>query len=299
MANEIAKLLDFDIREVQRQTKIPLEYLEAIYAKDYETLKSTNLKAYLRILSREFDIDLSGYLEDFENYCSENSSDDSKIQVNPKLTGYVAKESKSSFGWLVLVLILLGLGVWGFKFVKELDFNWSDLKPDFGSKTELNVTTENLAPTTPSVEVIENIVVDEQQDQNVSSQELPKIDENITTPVAQTAISEVQNKERNEEPVAEVVNATSVKIIPVTKVWIGIKNLNNMSRRSLSTGEAYELNTAGNHIIITGNGMLDLVSGDNNKSYRTRDALRFHIHDGVIEEIDYAKYVELNKGKTW
>ena len=122
MANEIAKLLDFDIKEVQRQTKIPLEYLEAIYTKNYDILKDTNLKAYLRILSREFNIDLDGYLEDFENYCSENSSDDSKIQVNPKFIGYVAQVSKRSFGWLVLVLILLGVGVWGSQFIKDLDF---------------------------------------------------------------------------------------------------------------------------------------------------------------------------------
>ena len=295
MANEIAKLLDFDIKEVERQTKIPLEYLEAIYAKNYDFLKDTNLKAYLRILSREFNIDLDGYLEDFENYCAENSSDDSKIQVNPRLTGYVAKESKSSFGWLVLVLILLGVGVWGFKFIKDLDFNWSDLKPYFGSKSEVNVSEENIAIIKPNADVIENIVVDEVLDQNTSKEEILVVDENATT---EQNLAEEQKKEQKEE--VQVKEATNViKIIPATKVWIGIKNLNDMSKRSLSTSEAYELNATGNRLILTGNGMLDLVNGDNNKSYRTRDALRFHIHDGIIEEIDYAKYVELNKGKTW
>ena len=296
MANEIAKLLDFDIKEVQRQTKIPLEYLEAIYAKNYDILKDTNLKAYLRILSREFNIDLDGYLEDFENYCSENSSDDSKIQVNPRLTGYVAKESKSSFGWLVLVLILLGVGVWGFKFIKDLDFNWSDLQPDFGPKSEVNVSEENIAIIKPNADVIENIVVDEVLDKNTSKEEILVVDENATT---EQNLVEKQIKEQKEEVQAKQATANVIKIIPVTKVWIGIKNLNDMSKRSLSTSEAYELNTTGNRLILTGNGMLDLVNGDNNKSYRTRDALRFYIHDGIIEEIDYAKYVELNKGKTW
>ena len=46
MANEIAKLLDFDIKEVQRQTKIPLEYLEAIYAKNYDICRSRQLLRY-------------------------------------------------------------------------------------------------------------------------------------------------------------------------------------------------------------------------------------------------------------
>ena len=296
MANEIAKLLDFDIKEVQRQTKIPLEYLEAIYAKNYDILKDTNLKAYLRILSREFNIDLDGYLEDFENYCSENSSDDSKIQVNPRLTGYVAKESKSSFGWLVLVLILLGVGVWGFKFIKDLDFNWSDLQPDFGPKSEVNVSEENIAIIKPNADVIENIVVDEVLDKNTSKEEILVVDENATT---EQNLAEDQIKEQKEEVQVKEATANVIKIIPVTKVWIGIKNLNDMSKRSLSTSEAYELNTTGNRLILTGNGMLDLVNGDNNKSYRTRDALRFYIHDGIIEEIDYAKYGELNKGKTW
>ena len=296
MANEIAKLLDFDIKEVQRQTKIPLEYLEAIYAKNYDILKDTNLKAYLRILSREFNVDLDGYLEDFENYCSENSSDDSKIQVNPRLTGYVAKESKSSFGWLVLVLILLGVGVWSFKFIKDLDFNWSDLQPDFGSKSEVNVSEENIAIIKPNADVIENIVVDEVLDQNTSKEEILVVDENATT---EQNLAEEQIKEQKEEVQVKEATANVIKIIPATKVWIGIKNLNDMSKRSLSTSEAYELNATGNRLILTGNGMLDLVNGDNNKSYRTRDALRFYIHDGIIEEIDYAKYVELNKGKTW
>lgn len=296
MANEIAKLLDFDIKEVERQTKIPLEYLEAIYAKNYDFLKDTNLKAYLRIISREFNIDLDGYLEDFENYCSENSSDDSKIQVNPRLTGYVAKESKSSFAWLVLVLILLGVGVWGFKFIKDLDFNWSDLKPDFGTKSEVNVSEENIAIIKPNADVIENIVVDEVLDQNTSKEEILVVDENATT---EQNLAEKQIKEQKEEVQVKEATANVIKIIPVTKVWIGIKNLNDMSKRSLSTSEAYELNATGNRLIITGNGMLDLVNADNNKSYRTRDALRFHIHDGIIEEIDYAKYVKLNKGKKW
>lgn len=296
MANEIAKLLDFDIKEVQRQTKIPLEYLEAIYAKNYDILKDTNLKAYLRILSREFNIDLDGYLEDFENYCSENSSDDSKIQVNPRLTGYVAKESKSSFGWLVLVLILLGVGVWGFKFIKDLDFNWSDLKPDFGLKSEVNVSEENIAIIKPNADVIENIVVDEVLDQNTSKEEILVVDENATT---EQNLAEEQIKEQKKEVQVKQATTNVIKIIPVTKVWIGIKNLKDMSKRSLSTSEAYELNTTGNRLILTGNGMLDLVNGDNNKSYRTRDPLRFHIHDGIIEEIDYAKYVKLNEGKTW
>lgn len=296
MANEIAKLLDFDIKEVERQTKIPLEYLEAIYAKNYDFLKDTNLKAYLRILSREFNIDLDGYLEDFENYCAENSSDDSKIQVNPRLTGYVAKESKSSFAWLVLVLILLGVGVWGFKFIKDLDFNWSDLKPDFGSKSEVNVSEENIAIIKPNTDVIESIVVDEMLDQNTSKEEILVVDENATT---EQNLAEKQIKEQKEEVQVKETTANVIKIIPVKKVWIGIKNLKDMSKRSLSTSEAYELNATGNRLILTGNGMLDLVNGDNNKSYRTRNALRFHIHDGIIEEIDYAKYVKLNKGKTW
>ncbi|MDY5384792.1 MAG: hypothetical protein SPG65_06750 [Campylobacter sp.] len=296
MANEIAKLLDFDIKEVERQTKIPLEYLEAIYAKNYDFLKDTNLKAYLRILSREFNIDLDGYLEDFENYCAENSNDDSKIQVNPRLTGYVAKESKSSFVWLVLVLILLGVGVWGFKFIKDLDFNWSDLKPDFGSNSEVNVSEENIAIIKPNTDVIENIVVDEVLDQNTSKEEILVVDENATT---EQNLAEEQIKEQKEEVQVKEATANVIKIIPVKKVWIGIKNLKDMSKRSLSTSEAYELNATGNRLILTGNGMLDLVNGDNNKSYRTRNALRFHIHDGIIEEIDYAKYVKLNKGKTW
>lgn len=289
MANEIFKLSNLDITEVSKQTKISLEYLEFIVDKNFDKLKDINLKAYLKIISREYDIDLSSYLDEYEDYCAQNADmeTNNKVQVNPRLSGYSAKEKSNSFAWLVLLLILIGVGVWAFKFIKDFDF--SVLKPEIVG-TELNATNNN-----NSLLIIEPEEKELNATQELSSNQEEEKDDNQTA----LMIASIYNDEENKAEMVEAKVIDAARLVPTKNIWIGIKNLEDMSKRSFNTKDPVDINLSGNRLILTGHGMLSVEVGDKNESFNTRDALRFHASNGEIKKIEYDEYIELNKGKSW
>lgn len=288
MANEIEKLLRQDLEDIARKTRIPLEYLKSILEKDFEALSDMNVKAYLKIIAREYELDLSGYLEEYEEFRAGNVNDESKIQINPKLTGYTAKETHNSFIWLIFVLIVLGIGVWAFKMVKDFDFDL--LKPDFNTSTSSVGAKINQEENQSSI----IITMPEQKEENITKIEEQKIDldENITAQVEENSQIIIP-----EEILEE--NIQTALFSPKSNVWIGIKNLKDMSKNSFNKKEPFDVNLTGDRLIVTGHGLIDIQVGENNESFSTRDALRFHAYDGKLERIDFDEYVRLNKGKTW
>ncbi len=301
MANEILRLKEIGAYEISRKTKIPTEYVEYLLDGNFAELSKLNAKAYIKIISREFDVDLSEYLASFEDFCAQNSNNANKIQINPRLQGYVAKDSHNYFFWIMFLLILCGAGIWGFKMIKDFDF--SQLKPDFSKYYEKNVS-ENL-DTNAAVKIQELPAVEEQlpvleqnltQEVKIIENSNTQIEENITENANQLSITE-EVANRDEIPQNEINNIA--KIVPGRNVWVGIKNLSDMSKRSFNSKEPFEVDLSGDRLVITGHGILDVLVGENNESYSTRDALRFHAYDGKLEKIDYNEYIRLNKGKTW
>ena len=129
MANEISKLKEYNLEEISKTTKIPLEYLESMLKNDYAKLINVNVKAYTKIISREYGIDTSGFLSNFESFVANtNENQTEKVKINPRLHGYCAKEKSNSTLWLILMLILMALGIWGSKMLQNIDF--SHLVPD-------------------------------------------------------------------------------------------------------------------------------------------------------------------------
>lgn len=287
MANEIEKLQRQDLEDIARKTRIPLEYLKSILEKDFEALNGMNVKAYLKIIAREYELDLSGYLEEYEEFCAGNVKDESRIQVNPKLTGYTAKETHNSFIWLIFVLIVLGIGVWAFKMVKDFDFDL--LKPDFNTSTSSVGAKINQEENQSSI----IITMPEQKEENITKEEQKiDLDENATA----------QAEENSQIIIPEEIieeNIQTALFSPKSNVWVGIKNLRDMSKNSFNKKEPFGVNLTGDRLIVTGHGLIDIQVGENNESFSTRDALRFHAYDGKLERIDFDEYVRLNKGKTW
>ena len=298
MANEILKLKEIGAYEISRKTRIPIEYVEYFLDGNFAELSKLNAKAYIKIISREFDVDLSEYLASFESFCADNANSVNKIQVNPRLQGYAAKDNHNYFFWIMFLLILCGAGIWGFKMIKDFDF--SQLKPDFSKYYEQN-TSEN-SDTNAVVKIqelpIETPTVEENLTEaiNITENSNIKTEDNITENSSQIlAIEEPANSDQTLQNEANAV----ARIFPRKNIWVGIKNLNDMSKRSFNSKEPFEVELSGDRLVLTGHGILDVLTGENNESYTTRDALRFHAYDGKFEKIDYDEYVRLNKGKTW
>ena len=76
MANGIEKLLEMDLKEVTKHTHIETEYLRYMCEKNFEKLRKLNASGFAKILSREYDMDLQGWIDEYNEYCKEHNGDD-------------------------------------------------------------------------------------------------------------------------------------------------------------------------------------------------------------------------------
>lgn len=299
MANEISKLKEYNLEEISKTTKIPLEYLESMLKNDYAKLMNVNVKAYTKIISREYGIDTSGFLSNFESFvATTNENQTEKVKVNPRLRGYCAKEKSNSTLWLILMLILMALGIWGSKMLQNIDF--SHLVPD-------NITTHDEQIQTNEANATNEEQEDEESDLIIN--DISQIDENQTSQIqaneanATSQPAQINKQSQIEPSLAEQSLAEqSPKIAhftPTKSIWIGIKNLDDMQKRSFNAKQPFDINLTGNMLLVTGHGRLSLSYDDKNKTYNQKDTLRFHITNGEIKKLNFKEFIKLNKGPLW
>ncbi|AII14173.1 hypothetical protein CIG2463D_0307 [Campylobacter iguaniorum] len=304
MSNNILKLQEIGIKEVSKKTHIEIEYLEYMCDKNYEKLKKLNAFGYAKIISREYDIDLSDWCEEFRAYCSEHPGEDGcTFCVSPKIPAYTSKEEGGSWIWvLVIVAVLVGF-VWIFGFTKYFDNFMTFFDDENKSVTYSNTAVVETAKESLNLDSnmsIENIVKDmsdinaTDENQTSVSKELTDSeilpDENTT---ANTLFQPLEAATSNENLTAQAL------IAPTRNIWVGIKYLDNGSKRSFTTSKAIDLNLSRDAIVLTGHGELIFSANDENTTYKSKNPLRFLIKDASIKPIDFEEYVKINKGEKW
>ena len=297
MANEISKLKEYNLEEISKTTKIPREYLESMLKNDYAKLINVNVKAYTKIISREYGIDTSGFLSNFESFvASTNENQTEKVKINPRLHGYCAKEKSNSTLWLILMLILMALGIWGSKMLQNIDF--SHLVPDnitiHDEDAQTNETNETNATNEEQEDEESDLIINDigQIDQNQTSQAQTNEANATSEPVQTNEQSQIEQSLAEQSP--KIAHFT-----PTKSIWIGIKNLDDMQKRSFNAKQPFDINLTGNMLLVTGHGRLSLSYDEHNKTYNQKDTLRFHITNGEIKKLNFKEFIKLNKGPLW
>lgn len=309
MANGIEKLLEMDLKDVTKHTHIETEYLRYMCEKDFEKLRKLNASGFAKILSREYDMDLQGWIDEYNEYCKEHNGDDTAgFTVAPKLPAYTPKTDNSRALTVILVVVLIIVAmVWAVKFTNILD---SVKLPSFDKNQSVAYSTnavvesakENLEAITQTIEKVvqkdENITTDANQTKAQSESNSTSIEANATsiTPKAQ-----VQNIETTkvEAPQTLAVANEVAKIIPTKNVWIGIKDIDGKNKRFYTTKDPIDLNLSTDQLIQTGHGELILEIDGDQKKFSAQKPLRFVIQNGTIRELEYGEFVKLNKGSQW
>lgn len=296
MANGIEKLLEMDLKEVTKRTHIETEYLEYMCEKNYEKLRKLNASGFAKILSREYDLDLQDWIDEYNAYCKENGCvGNSNCSVAPKIPAYTPKSDNSRALSVILILVLIVVAiVWVVKFTDILD---SVELPNFdknqgvaySSASVVELAKENLQTTENSITSL--------QIENISSEsnETTAIKDDNKTLESNLTIANIEIQ----APIMIENSDKIAKIIPNKTIWIGIKNLDGTNKKSYTTKNAIDLNLSIDQLIQTGHGELTLEQDGEKKKFEFQKPLRFVVENGAIKEIDYAEFVKLNKGAQW
>lgn len=306
MANGIEKLLEMDLKEVTKHTHIETEYLRYMCEKNFEKLRKLNASGFAKILSREYDMDLQGWIDEYNEYCKEHNGDDNTgFTVAPKLPAYTPKTDNSMALTVILVVVLIIVAlVWVVKFTNILD---NIELPSFDKNQSVtysaNAVVESAKENLEAIsQTIEKVV---QKDENITAESnQTQIDSNSTS-IEVNATTELKTQTLNIETTkVEVPQITApaneiAKIIPTKNVWIGIKDIDGKNKRFYTTKNPIDLNLSTDQLIQTGHGELILEIDGDQKKFSVQKPLRFVIQNGTIRELEYGEFVKLNKGSQW
>lgn len=306
MANGIEKLLEMDLKEVTKHTHIETEYLRYMCEKNFEKLRKLNASGFAKILSREYDMDLQGWIDEYNEYCKEHNGDDNTgFTVAPKLPAYTPKTDNSMALTVILVVVLIIVAlVWVVKFTNILD-NIELLSFDknqsvtYSANAVVESAKENLEAISQTIEKVvqkdENITAESNQTQIDSNS--TSIEANATTELK----TQTLNIETTKVEVPQITAPTNeiAKIIPTKNVWIGIKDIDGKNKRFYTTKNPIDLNLSTDQLIQTGHGELILEIDGDQKKFSVQKPLRFVIQNGTIRELEYGEFVKLNKGSQW
>ncbi|EAH5186886.1 hypothetical protein D8I07_08185 [Campylobacter jejuni] len=307
------KIQELNLKEVAAKTQIELDFLEALVEKNFAVLSRFNVKGFVKILSREYELDFSDFNEEYEAYLNENNptpQTKSKM-ITPKLDAYSQKSSNAwPFLIVLIVLVIIGSGIYYFDtlktFFKDEQNNTSATVIDIIVQAQENlkslsgnnvvVIDNNKAQETNQTESVlpsQNTSLQE-NDKNISIEN--NISENNTT-----LLDEEKNTQIQED--TNTLKTDSLKeahFKTSTKIWIGLIDLKSLKKTSFVKEKDFNISLDKDQLILTGAAALTMFDQENKEQkFPVGISKRFLIKDGKITSISAAEFVKLNKGKEW
>ncbi len=314
------KIEDLDLKEMAAKTKIELDFLKALAKKDFATLNRFNVHGFIKILSREYELDFTDFNEEFETYLSENNLNDAATKpkmITPKLDAYTQKSTSfASFVVIILILALIGFGIYYFDHIKSF---FQD-EQNNSSVTVVDI----IGQAQTNLKALENnvVVIDNQAEENNTEANLTQMQETVqdldlnNTKKEVKQISTIENntsiKEENlskNDSLAKINQENTQILKPLNKeahfkasgkIWVGLIDLSNYKKTSLVKENDFNLSLEVNRLVLTGAAALS-VFDENGKEQKfpAGNSKRFLIKDGKITSISIAEFMKLNKGKEW
>lgn len=308
MDNDIRVLEKIGLQEVCKKTHIEVKQLEYMINNQYEKLNKINTLGFVKILSREYKLDLTDWLEGFYDYWADHKTEDDSHKEKIFIRAKSDRSSKKG-AWLFLLIFLIA-GLFGVFSIFKGEIN-SDMIMSLldKSKVEANQTSAfqsapvvQEAATSLGVKVEERVVETNSSNSTVQAV-VVSIDENLSRKVE----ANDSNASAVPLPMLPESNATLVKdlpknsavIMPTKRIWIGFINLETFARKESTSDQNITIDLTKNQIIKTGNGFFKLSYDGSIEDFTEQGSTRFVVENGTMKKISEEKFIELNRGKNW
>ncbi|MCQ2981005.1 sialidase [Helicobacter pylori] len=285
-------LKEVGVAEICKATKIASKNIHSILEKRYESLSRVHARGFIQILEREYKIDLSAWMKEFDKVCvfkegvgeeknQETSPEETakkplKVELDYSINQANTSLSKKSSKWKPFVLVL---GVVVIILVVVIIQNSSSLKEERGQESaiksgtkknsfnEANPTEENKPEPTPKPK--------EKQEKQEKQTEHDK-----------------QGKEAIKE------NPNTIYIIPKRDIWVEVVDLDEKKNSFQKVFKKnYSLETKNHRLLLRfGHGHLSLKNNHQEQDYNDSKTRRFLYEPNKgLTLINEAQYKELQQ----
>ncbi|WP_324714998.1 sialidase [Helicobacter pylori] len=279
-------LKEVGVTEICKATKIASKNIRSILEKRYESLSRVHARGFIQILEREYKIDLSAWMKEFDKVCvfKEGVSEEKNQETDPEETAkkplkveldYSINQantslSKKSSKWKPFVLIV---GVIVIVLAVVIIQNSSSLKEEKERESAIKSGTKKSSF----------------DDANLAEENKPE-----PTPKLEEKPKE-QDKQKQE---AIKENPNTIYIIPKKDIWVEVIDLDEKKNSFQKVfKKSYSLETKNHRLLLRfGHGHLSLKNNHQEQNYNDSKTRRFLYEPNKgLTLINEAQYKELQQ----
>ncbi|GAA6885681.1 hypothetical protein AOH231_07460 [Helicobacter pylori] len=279
-------LKEVGVTEICKATKIASKNIHSILEKRYESLSRVHARGFIQILEREYKIDLSAWMKEFDKVCvfKEGVSEEKNQETDPEETAkkplkveldYSINQantslSKKSSKWKPFVLVV---GVIVIVLAVVIIQNSSSLKEEKERESAIKSGTKKSSF----------------DDANLAEENKPE-----PTPKPEEKPKEQDKQEK--EAIKEYPN--TIYIIPKRDIWVEVIDLDEKKNSFQKVfKKSYSLETKNHRLLLRfGHGHLSLKSNHQEQNYNDSKTRRFLYEPAKgLTLINEAQYKELQQ----
>ncbi|WP_120819273.1 sialidase [Helicobacter pylori] len=278
-------LKEVGVAEICKATKIASKNIHSILEKRYESLSRVHARGFIQILEREYKMDLSTWMKEFDKVCvfKEGVGEEKNQETNPEETAkktlkveldYSINQantslSKKSSKWKPFVIVL---GVIVIILAVVIIQNSSSLKEERGQESAIKSGTKNTF-----------------NEANPTEENKPE-----TTP----KLGEKQTEQDKQKQEAIKENPNTIYIIPKKDIWVEVVDLDEKKNSFQKVFKKnYPLETKNHRLLLRfGHGHLSLKNNHQKQDYNDSKTRRFLYEPNKgLTLINEAQYKELQQ----
>ncbi|GAA7310139.1 hypothetical protein HpCK6_05320 [Helicobacter pylori] len=278
-------LKEVGVAEICKATRIASKNIHSILEKRYESLSRVHARGFIQILEREYKIDLSPWVKEFNKVCvfkegvgEEKNQETShektakkplKVELDYSINQANTSLSKKSSKWKPFVLVL---GVIVIILAVVIIQNSSSLKEERGQESAIKSGTKNTF-----------------NEANPTEENKPE-----TTP----KLEEKHKEQDKPEKKAIKENPNTIYIIPKKDVWVEVVDLDEKKNSFQKVFKKnYPLETKNHRLLLRfGHGHLSLKNNHQEQDYNDSKTRRFLYEPNKgLTLINEAQYKELQQ----
>ncbi|MFP6109773.1 sialidase [Helicobacter pylori] len=279
-------LKEVGVAEICKATKIASKNIHSILEKRYESLSRVHARGFIQILEREYKIDLSAWMKEFDKACTfkegvseeqnqetdpeEKTKNPLKVEIDYSINQANTSLSKKSSKWKPFVLVL---GVIVIILAVVIIQNSSSLKEERGQESAIKSGTKKS-----------------------SSNKANPTEENKLEPTPKLEEKPKEQDRQEKEAIKEDPN--TIYIIPKKDIWVEVIDLDEKKNSFQKVFKKnYSLETKNHRLLLRfGHGHLSLKNNHQEQEYNDGKTKRFLYEPNKgLTLINEAQYKELQQ----
>lgn len=324
---DFLKLKEIDIKEIQKVTKITPTKLKIILEKDFQNIDRSRAVGFIRIIEREFKLNLSDWLEEYNRFYNFEIKKTNKNEIQtPEIKGQEIKLEEIKLDAEKKKLNSLdedNKKSQSYKKNKEqieiqqIKVTQTHNKYNYEPKNKNKILVSNTSKGNNKIKIVgiiailillsiiigityfvSNLEVQQNEKLTIETQNNTQVQMEESTLHEEKPIEEIII-DKNVEPKVPEIEHHNILIKPNSELWFGYVDLSNFKKNQVQISSPYSLDTTSNIAFFFGHGDFSIEIDGVISNFNIATPVRFIFDGKEFKKITLKDFKTITNGASW